>query len=81
MFDSKLDRSPTAAGALQRRWLGSLLPCNLLLLKSRLLLRYCWWLLILVFPLLTGFGPPRVIDSPYTPLQQVQIGNLEACKP
>lgn len=39
--------------------------------------RSLWWLCALAFPLLTGFGPPRVVDSAYTPSHTVQIGEVE----
>lgn len=35
-----------------------------------------WGLLLFAFPLLTGFGPPRIVDSAYTPTQQVRTGEV-----
>ncbi|MCB0061827.1 MAG: D-alanyl-D-alanine carboxypeptidase [Caldilineaceae bacterium] len=35
---------------------------------------HLWWLVLLAFPLLVGFGAPRVVDSAYTPAQKVRLG-------
>ncbi len=37
-----------------------------------------WWLLIIAFPLLVGFGPPRLLDQIYTPSQQIGVGETTA---
>jgi len=37
-----------------------------------------WWLLLFAFPLLVGFGPPRLLDQVYTPSQQVGVGEAAA---
>ncbi len=37
-----------------------------------------WWLLLLAFPLLAGFGAPRVVDSAYAPAQQIKVGATAA---
>ena len=36
--------------------------------------RWFWWFTLLMFPLLTGFGAPRVVDNVYTPTQHVRAG-------
>lgn len=33
-----------------------------------------WGLLLIAFPLLVGFGPPRLLDQVYTPSQQIGVG-------
>lgn len=38
----------------------------------------CWWLVVLTFPFLTGFGPPRVVDHVFTPTQRIQVGEEPA---
>ncbi len=37
-----------------------------------------WWLLLIAFPLLVGFGPPRLLDQVYTPSQQIGVGETKA---
>ncbi len=43
-------------------------------IDNRLSVVHCWWLLLLAFPLLTGFGPPRLLDRVYAPAQQIGVG-------
>ena len=36
----------------------------------------CWWIVILTLPFVTGFGTPRIVDSPFTPTRYIQAGDM-----
>lgn len=41
------------------------------------LLYAMWWLLLFSLPLISGFGPPRVVDQVFTPSSRVTVGETE----
>lgn len=44
---------------------------------ARIRLLLCWSFSLLVFPFLTGFGPPQLVDRIYVPTQRVKVGEFQ----